>query len=312
MQLIRNIFSGSLLIPTGLLLLGGISYGSLFSANKRAIDAGFPFLAYAFWQVLLAAAILILISIFTSGLPRLSKVNLRVFSFVAVVGLICPLLVITAIADKLPPGVVTLCAALIPSVTYMLALSVRVEKLRLLSIGGVALGFGSVLFIVLPRESLPIDGSWVWVIFSLLMPFSAAINNTFSAMLRPPEAGSISMSAGMMMIAAILLFIISWCNDGLFTLTEAGLDGLIGVLWAGAALAITYTCFFEIIKRAGGLFFAQINYVIVAAGLFWSWALYGEALSIWVWAAVLLLVVSLALMNAGTARSIKEKEQAKS
>ena len=131
-------------------------------------------------------------------------------------------------------------------------------------------------------------------------------------MLRPPEAGSISMSAGMMVIAAILLFIISWCNDGLFALTEAGADGLIGVLWAGAALAITYTCFFEIIKRAGGLFFAQINYVIVAAGLFWSWALYGEALSIWVWAAVLLLVVSLALMNAGTARSIKEKEKAKS
>ena len=83
-------------------------------------------------------------------------------------------------------------------------------------------------------------------------------------------------------------------------------------MWAGAALAITYTCFFEIIKRAGGLFFAHINYVIVAAGLFWSWALYGEALSIWVWAAVVLLVVSLALMNAGTARSIKEKEKAKS
>ena len=301
---ISNIFPASMIVPTLLLLVGGISYGSLFSANKRAIDAGFPFLSYAFWQVLLAAILLLIISSFTAGLPRLNKTNLNVFSFVAVVGLILPLLVITAIADKLPPGVVTLCAALIPAFTYILALSVRVEKMRLLSIGGVILGFGSVLLIVLPRESLPIEGSWVWVIFSLLMPVSAAANNTFSAMLRPPDAASISMSAGMMVIAAILLFIVSWSHDGIFLLTDAGIDGLIGVLWAGAALAITYTCFFEIIKLAGGLFFAQINYVIVAAGLFWSWALFGDSLSIWIWTAVLLLVLSLAFMNAGTSRSL--------
>ena len=169
---ISNIFPASMIVPTLLLLVGGISYGSLFSANKRAIDAGFPFLSYAFWQVLLAAILLLIISSFTAGLPRLNKTNLNVFSFVAVVGLILPLLVITAIADKLPPGVVTLCAALIPAFTYILALSVRVEKMRLLSIGGVILGFGSVLLIVLPRESLPIEGSWVWVIFSLLMPVS--------------------------------------------------------------------------------------------------------------------------------------------
>lgn len=306
----RTMFAGPMVLPTALLLLGGIAYGSLFSANKMAIGAGFPFLAYSFWQVLLAAAALLLLSVFTSGLPRLSIVNLRVFALVSVAGLIGPLLVITAIADKLPPGVVTLCAALIPAVTYILALTVRSDRLRWMSTAGVLLGFGSMLLIVLPRESLPVAGSWVWVVFSLLMPLSAAVNNVFGAMLRPADAGSVSMSAGMMGMAAVILFFISWANDGLFLLTDAGPEGLWGTLWAAAAIAVTYTCFFEIIRRAGGLFFAQLNYVVVAAGLIWAWILFGESLSGWVWGAVAVLVASLAFINAGTARSIREREAA--
>ena len=40
-RLIREFRDNRLLLPTVLLLLGGISYGSLFTANKIAIDAGF-------------------------------------------------------------------------------------------------------------------------------------------------------------------------------------------------------------------------------------------------------------------------------
>ena len=44
--------SGNLIFPTVLLLLGGVSYGSVISANRLAVEAGFPFIAYAFWQML--------------------------------------------------------------------------------------------------------------------------------------------------------------------------------------------------------------------------------------------------------------------
>ena len=53
-ELLRSLRQSRLLLPTVLLLLGGISYGSLFTANKIAIDAGFPFVAYSFWQALFA------------------------------------------------------------------------------------------------------------------------------------------------------------------------------------------------------------------------------------------------------------------
>ena len=304
----NKLLANPLALPTALLILGGISYGSLFSANRFAADAGFPFLAYSFWQVLLAAVVLLLLAAVTSGLPRLTPANLRVFALVAVAGVIGPLLVITSIAGKLPPGVVTLCAALIPTVTYMLALLVRVDRFRWVSAAGVALGFGGVLLIVLPSGSLPVAGAAVWVVFSLLMPVSAAVNNVFGAMLRPAEASSFALAGGAMALAAVLLFFIMWATDGIFLITDAGPTGLWATLWAGAAIAVTYAAFFEIIRRAGGLFFAQLNYVVVAAGLFWASILFGESLSLWVWAAVAVMVGSLALINAGTAQSIREKQ----
>lgn len=304
----KGLRGGALLVPTALLLLGGIAYGSLFSANKRAIEAGFPFLAYAFWQVLLAAAVLLLLSAVTSGLPQLNVRNLRVFALVAIAGVIGPLLVVTSVADRLPPGVLTLCAALIPTTTYVLSLAVRTDRFRWMCVAGVALGFGGVLLIVLPSGSLPVAGSAIWVVFSLLMPLSAAVNNVFGAKLRPAEASSLSMAGGAMAIAAVLLLPITLASDGLFLITDAPPSGLWSVLWAAAAIAITYACFFEVIRRAGALFFAQLNYVVVAAGLIWASLLFGESLSAWVWGAVGVLVASLVLINAGTARAIRERQ----
>ena len=60
-------------------------------------------------------------------------------------------------------------------------------------------------------------------------------------------------------------------------------------------------------RRAGALFFAQLNYVVVAAGIFWASIFFGTALSHWVWAAVAVLVLSLVLINAGTARGLREQ-----
>ena len=60
-------------------------------------------------------------------------------------------------------------------------------------------------------------------------------------------------------------------------------------------------------RRAGALFFAQLNYVVVAAGIFWASIFFGAALSHWVWAAVAVLVISLVLINAGTARGLREQ-----
>ena len=306
-RLLHGLRANRLLLPTVLLLLGGISYGSLFTANKIAIDAGFPFIAYSFWQALFASVVLLVLSAIFSKLPSLRWENLRVFALVAVFGFLGPLLVVTYVADRLPPAVLTLCAALIPAATYTLTLALRLDRLRWLSVAGVLLGFGGILLLVVPTGSLPGAGAWVWVLFSLLMPLAAAVNNVAGARFSPVGVSALALCGGMMMVAALLLLVVMLAQGDLFLPTDAAESGLWGLLWATAGQAITYSCFFEIVRRAGALFFAQLNYVVVAAGIFWASIFFGTALSHWVWAAVAVLVLSLVLINAGTARGLRER-----
>ena len=306
-RLLDEFRENRLMLPTVLLLLGGISYGSLFTANKIAIDAGFPFIAYSFWQALFAGVVTLVLAAIVSKPPSLRKENLRVFGLVAVFGFLGPLLVVTYVADRLPPAVLTLCAALIPATTYSLTLVLRFDRFRWLSVAGVLLGFGGILLIVVPTGSLPESGAWVWVLFSLLMPMSAAVNNVAGARFSPVGVSAFALCGGMMMVAALLLLIVMLAQGELFLPTDADSSGLWGLLWATAGQAITYSCFFEIVRRAGALFFAQLNYVVVAAGIFWASIFFGAALSHWVWAAVAVLVASLVLINAGTARGLREQ-----
>ena len=306
-RLLDEFRENRLMLPTVLLLLGGISYGSLFTANKIAIDAGFPFIAYSFWQALFAGVVTLVLATIVSKPPSLRRENLRVFGLVAVFGFLGPLLVVTYVADRLPPAVLTLCAALIPATTYSLTLVLRFDRFRWLSVGGVLLGFGGILLIVVPTGSLPESGAWVWVLFSLLMPMSAAVNNVAGARFSPVGVSAFALCGGMMMVAALLLLIVMLAQGEFFLPTDAASSGLWGLLWATAGQAITYSCFFEIVRRAGALFFAQLNYVVVAAGIFWASIFFGAALSHWVWAAVAVLVASLVLINAGTARGLREQ-----
>jgi len=299
-----NISSG-LAFPTFLLLLGGSAYGSYFSANKLAVDAGMPIFAYSFWQIIIASAVLLPVSLLMRSPPKLNLRHLRVYGLVAVVGLTGPTLIVVVLADKLQPAVVTLAAALIASATYLLALAVRSESFRWLSLLGVALGFGGVLFIVLPEESLEGQATVGWVLFSLLLPASAAVNNVFTAKLMPPDVNSLSLTTGLMTLSALLLFILMMATDGPVPLTHAGLEGVWWTLWASAAIVVTYLCFFEILRRAGALFFAQLNYVVVAAGVLWAYLIFGDRPSVWLWAAIAVIALGLAVMNYSKAKTMR-------
>jgi drug/metabolite transporter (DMT)-like permease len=240
-------------------------------------------------------------------LPPINFGALKLYGLVALTGMVGPLLVFSSVADRVPAAILTLIVALIPTTTYVLSLVLGMDRFRWLNLAGVALGFGGILLIVLPNGSLPSPEAAIWVVFALLVPVLAAVNNVYGERLAPPKAGSLGMAGGMMGVAAVILFIVMMARDGFVLPTDAGNQGLLTVLWATAAQSITYACFFEIIRRAGALFFALLNYVVVAAGLIWASILFGDELSLWVWIAVVLLAVSLALTNIGTAAAMRER-----
>ena len=300
----------SLAIPW-LLLVGGASiFGSVFAANKVVADAGVPFIAYTFWQTLIAGAILFSLALATGNVPRTTRAHLRHYSITSTLGVVVPVIVLTFVAAKLPAGVVILIITLTPAMTYIYALIFRLEKFRWLSIGGVIVGLAGILLIVIPEGSLPNPEDAVWVLLLLVVPLMYATNNIVVAVVKPPQTTSLMLAAGLVMTAAVITFPIMLASHGFYRIWDATSAGVGGVFWAGGVSVVSFFCFFEIIRRTGPVFFAQYNYVAVIAGVLWSLALFDENLSAWIWAALAVMVVGLLLANEGARRSHRETELA--
>ncbi len=292
----------ALVVPTLLLLLGGISYGGMFSANKLAAGVAFPVFAYTFWIALFAGVALLIACALIGALPPLSRAHLRQYARLAVLAVMLPVLATAFAAHALPAGVITLVLTLVPGLTYLISFAVRLERFEALSLAGLALGASGVLLIVLPDQGLPEAGAWVWMLVALVGAVAAAGSNVVAAAYRPPRTHSLALACGILLAAACGMLPVMLATDGPYLFTDAGWPGIAGMAWAAAIHCVTFYCFQEVTRRAGAVFFAQFNYLVVAAGLFWALLLFDETLGLWVWAALACMVVGLWLVNTGARR----------
>ena len=282
-----------------MLVAQGAIFGAMFSVNKIAITSGIPPIGYAFWQSIVAGMILLVVSALMGRLPARSAAHLRMYFATGLLALAGPYVVLAYVAPKLPAGVVTLVITLIPAMTYLIALGFRTERLRWLSIAGLGLGVVGVLLVVLPKTSLasPDMASWVWV--ALIAPVVSALSNVVAERFRPPATSSLSMACGMLLAAAVILLPVMLITDNGY-LFEASSEGNRALLIAILISSVNFILFFEIVRRAGAVFFSQFNYVAVLSGIIWGMVVFGESHSLWVWAALVLMFGGLAMVNATT------------
>ena len=292
----------ALVVPTLLLLIGGISYGGIFSANKLAAGVSFPVFAYTFWIALFAGLALLIVGALGGNLPPLSRAHILQYLRLALLAVMLPVLATAFAAHALPAGVITLVLTLVPGLTYLMSFTMRLERFEALSLTGLGLGAGGVLLIVLPDQGLPEAGAWVWMLVALVGAVAAAGSNVVAAAYRPPQTHSLALACGILLAAACVMLPVMLAVDGPYLFTDAGWPGIAGMAWAAAIHCVTFYCFQEVTRRAGAVFFAQFNYLVVAAGIFWALLLFDETLGLWVWAALGCMVVGLFLVNTGQRR----------
>jgi drug/metabolite transporter (DMT)-like permease len=296
----------SLFIPLVMLIGGGIAFASIFSANRIAFEAGIPFISYSFWQSLFAGLGLLIVSVPMRALPPVSAAHFRVYGLTAAIGFSLPLLALTFVAGKLPPGVISLTLTMTPSFTYLFALALRSDRWRLMSVGGIVFGLAGVLAIIVPRESLGTGIAAGWLLLAMVAPLGYALNNVMIPFIRPPATTSMQLSTGVLLMAALILLPVMLIVDGPVMVTEFSGAAIWATIWAAVADVGIFLCLFEIIRRAGPVFFAQLNYVTVAASVIWAFLIFGDTFTIWVWGAIALMAVGLAFANKGANESMRE------
>ncbi len=291
------------LLPTVMLFTAGISLGLTFSLNRIAITDGIPFIPYVFWQALGAGLILLILSLFTRHPPRLTPRHLMVYAVLGSIGMSVPLLVVNFVAAKLPAGVVGLQQTLVPMLTYAFALMLRVDKVNAFKLAGLGVGLSAVLVVVLPQTSLPSPDMVIWVLVSFITPLCYGMANVLIAVMRPPESTSLALASVILLTGAVIMGVVMVATGGWWWF-----DGIMsGGDWALIAVVLINAVFFwlllEIIRLAGPVFFSVQNYIATLSGIAWGMLIHGEAHSIWIWLALALLFIGLALVIRGSLKT---------
>ncbi len=292
-----------------LLVAAAITYGAIFSINKMAAEAGTPPLAQGFWQSLGGGLLLWTTMVLKGEKLALGQRHLVSYFVIGALAVGVPMSLLTYAARHLPAGLQTIVLALSPPLTYLLGTLARIERLRALGLLGLGLGFAGVFVIIV---GLGLDTRapdvWQWFALSLIAPLLFACSNLAAALLRPPLSSSLSMAAGMLLGSSGMLIPILLIAGQASVPTGAG---VIAAIVAAAINAVFFVLFFEIIRLAGPTFFAQFNYLAVLAGVGWSIAIFGEALTIYFFAAMLLMFAGVFLSAHAATRSVAPAPEAK-
>ncbi|PPR76875.1 MAG: hypothetical protein CFH01_01794 [Alphaproteobacteria bacterium MarineAlpha2_Bin1] len=292
-----NISNTPSFISIIMLLLLGFSFALVLVFNRVATENGIPFIPLVFWQSFGAAIILSFIS-FIYGVSPLNISNLRVYVVTGLLNLTIPYLIFTFVAPKVPSSILSIGLSLIPVTTYGLALITRLDTFRLLRIFGILIGLFGVLFIILPEASLPSSDMTPWVILGFLAPLSYALNTICVAMLTPPNGNSVQFAAGLTIVGAVSMMIVMVITDQWWIFTDNfKTKGEISLLCAMANNALAFYLIFELIKRAGPVYFSMVNYLATLVGIGIGFIYFNDTLSVWVWVSLILISLSLILVN---------------
>ena len=284
-------------IPILMLFVLGLSFAVVLVLNRIAVEGGVPFIPYVFWQSLGGFAILLLLALTMSGRPPLSWAHIRVYMVTGSLNLTIPYLIFAFVAAKVPTGILGLSLSLVPVTIYMLALIFRLDSFRIVRFFGILLGLAGILFVLLPEASLPSPDMVGWVALGFVAPLCYALNAVCVAMLRPPEGDSVQLASGLMFTGSVSMLVVMavtgewWAFEGSFG------DGHWATLVAMANNALSFYLIFELIKRAGPVFFSMVSYVATLTAMGLGIWIFSDAHSIWIWAALVLIGASLVLVN---------------
>ena len=290
--------SGGLALSLLLIFIAGINFSFLFSVNKVAAEAGVPFFAYVFWYALGAGLVLAIVTAIRGELPKLDRAHLKAYGVAAALGFAFPFALLAFVAPKLPSGVAVLLVILTPAFTYLFSLLARLERLHIMSIGGLVLGITGVLFIVVPSGSLPQAEMAGWFLLALLAPICFAGLNVYVEIVRPPETPSLSLAVGILFSSALMLLPLMLATGQFYIFPGPVRDGDLALLGAVVINILMWPLFYEIIKRTGAFLMSMINVVGVVVGIVWSMVFFAERHSGFIWLAGALMLTGLGLILA--------------
>lgn len=292
----------------GLLFFLGILWGSGYSIARFATTHDITPLGYAFWQSLGPAILTSLFCLFNRYSLPLHKSNVYYYLICGLVGIAIPNSNMYISSAKLPASLLAILVNTVPLITYLFTLVLRQERFSLLRFLGIILGFLGILCLVIPKASLPSFAMIPWIFITLLTPICFASCAIYAAAQQKNRGNVVIQAAGMLTVSAILLLPIV-LYTGNFYWPKPPFSATDWVILLEIVLStIGYILFFQLLRLAGAVYYSLVGGIVMLAGIFWSWLIFGETLNIWTSVTTLLILAGIYLVTLGQRKLILRSE----
>lgn len=279
------------------LLVMGMGWGLTIPLAKIAVSTGHMPMGLIFWQLVVVTLLLGAVTALRGRALIFGRRHLRLLVMVALCGAVLPDIFYYLSAIYLPGGVMSVTATTTVMFSLPIAILLGNERFEPLRFIGLIFGFAGVLLLVAPEASLPPGTAAVWVLIALCGPALYATEGNLvmkwsTQGLDPLQTVLGASMVGLVIAGPLALVSGQWLNP----FADFGRAEI--ALALGAALhAMVYAVYVWLVGRAGSVFAAQSAYVVTGFGVISSMVLLSERYSFWVWAAMGIMMLGMALVQ---------------
>ena len=252
-------------IPFACLLGGGGLIGISTNLAKYAGEIGVTPLAFLFWSITGAAAILLIVALIRHELPPLNARSFEYYFVAALISVAGSNLLLFSAIPHVGAGFVALIISLPPLLTYLGALALRMEQFNIVRALGVAAALLGAGVLAARKFSTP-DASTFWILIALCGPVLLAIGNIYRTLRWPDKASPSALAPGMLIAASLLLLSFSVLpNFSVKMPLDWLLLGLIGI--QAAVFAGQFLLLFLLQKTGGPVLLSLLGSVGAVVGV---------------------------------------------
>jgi len=229
--------------------------------------------------------------------PAISSRTLFYFLIVCLLGTILPNSFSYWAISHLQAGIVAIAIATVPMFTLVLALGLRLEKPSILRLCGVLTGFAAVVMLIVPDTSLPEPEAAIFVVVALIAPLCYGAEANYVAEKAPAGVDPVSTIFLAALMGIVITGPLAVASGQWIDITRPWGNPEVALVASSVIHALTYCGYIWLVGFGGAVFSAQIAYPVTLSGMFFSILLLDETYSNWVWAALVMVIIGLAMVQ---------------
>ena len=272
------------------LALMGAGWGVTQPLAKIAVSAGYRHIGLIFWQMVIGALVMALIQVVRRRRLVLTGPAIRLYALIALIGTLLPNSATYEALRYLPSGLISILLSLVPLFAFPIAILLGNEKFKWVRFSGLALGLAGVLLIVGPEASLPERAMVVFIPLALIAPFFYGLEGNIVAKWGLGGLQPVDVLFGASIVGAVLAFPVAVASGQFIDPRGPWGAPEIALIISSIIHVLVYTAYVWMVGRAGPVFAVQVSYLVTGFGVGWAVLILGESYSVWVWAAMAVIL----------------------